>query len=208
MDYAKLICFSVCWVCLIWVWHLSLATLTVWFYKWLFSRYYELTLQQQSFESSFTPVTVGKVLSVFGGYPHLCCPDARDLLRQTLVGWWEVTPRSWTPPVYPGKTPVMRLEAVCLGDWLLVFLESVRRFLAQTSGVWLRWTAPATGTRWNLGCCTSRWVPGLCVQFLEREAELERSWDHWIFLMDISCYCLMRLSNQSNVMFTYVAPCP
>lgn len=138
--------------------------------------------------------------------PHLCCPDARDLLRQTLVGWWEVTPHSWTPPVCPGKTPARRLQAVCLAERPSAWPGPLRRFSVQTWGGRLRWTAPATDTRWSLGCCNARWGLGLCVRFLCRDAELERSWCHWSVLMGSSWYCLK--TNQCNVMLAYVEPCP
>lgn len=138
--------------------------------------------------------------------PHLCCPDARDLLQQTLVGWWEVMPHSWIPPVCPGKTPARRLQVACLAERLSAWPAPVQRFSVRTWGGRLRWTVPATDTRWSLGCCNARWGLGLCVQFLYRDTKVERS--HWIVLMDSSCYSLTRLSIQPNVMLTYVETCP
>lgn len=78
---------------------------------------------------------------------HLCCPDARDLSPQTLAGWWEVTPHSWTPPAYPGRTPARWLQAVCLAAQLSMWLVSAWRSSAQTWGAQLRWTEPVKDTR-------------------------------------------------------------
>lgn len=87
-------------------------------------------------------------------------------------------PHSWTPLTCPGKTPVRRLQVVCLVERLSAWPEPVQQFSVQTWGGLLRWTAPVTDTQQSLGCCNVRWWLGLCALFLYRGTELERRLDH------------------------------
>lgn len=128
-----------------------------------------------------------KSMSLLGCWPflkaiwsnsHLCCPDARDLLRLTLAGWWGVRPHSWIPLVCPGKTLARPPQVASL----LVLSGPVRGLSAPTWWGRSRWTEPATGSRWSPGCCTW-WAAGLRVQFLRGDTGLEMSWNYWpVFL--------------------------
>lgn len=110
---------------------------------------------------------------------HLCCPDARDLSRLTLAGWWGVRPRSLIPLVCPGKT-LARLPPVAS---LSALSGPARGFSVRTWWGWSRWTEPATGSRWSPGCCTARWAADLRVRFLCGDMGLETSWNYWMFFL-------------------------
>ena len=112
---------------------------------------------------------------------HLCCPDATDLSRLTLVGWWGARLRSWIPLVCPGKTLARLPQAPRLAASLWPRLSSGRPWWGRS-----RWTERATGSRWSRGCCIAPRA-GPRVRFLCGDTGLETGWNYRTGCLALSC---------------------